>query len=150
MTKFIVLGLSLTASSAALACPGKSAMTAQAAPAATQTMAKADADPTACAKKASLVGNSCSYTTGMMAQRIIAEGADHTFAGTLASAKGDLASNVAAPYTMGDKVHVVANAVIEQMTEAGLTDSRVSLEGKLLEIDGITYFVATKYVSLAA
>ncbi|MCO4747991.1 MAG: hypothetical protein KC912_24575 [Proteobacteria bacterium] len=153
MSKLVLLGLSLALPSAALACPGKGTMTASAADTkavAADTETVAAVDPTHCAKKASLVGSNCSYTTGMMAQRIVAEGSNHAFAGMLTSFDEELESHVAAPFTLGSDVHVVANAVIEQLTEAGLTDSRVSLEGKMLEIDGVKYFVATRYVSLAA
>lgn len=153
MTRMLALTLALALSlpSAAFACGGnKGTMTAKADVEAKAETAHADMDPTACAKKASLVGSSCSYTTGMMAQRIVAEGSDETFAGTLNSFTEKLESHVAVPFTMGKDIHVVANEVIEQLTEQGLTAAKVSLEGKMLEIDGVKYFVAVRYVSLSA
>lgn len=151
MTRLVALTIALALPSAAFACGGnKGTMTTKADTEAKAEVAHADVDPTACAKKASLVGSSCSYTTGMMAQRIVAEGSDETYAGTLTAFSEKLDSHVAVPFTLGSDVHVVANEVIEQLTEAGLTDSKISLEGKLLEVDGVKYFVATRYVSLSA
>ena len=57
-----------------------------------------------------------------------------------------LGTHVAAPYTVGpDKVNVVANEVLEGLTAGGLHNSRVGLEGKRLEVGGVTYFVLTSY-----
>lgn len=108
--------------------------------------AAAAADPAACAKKAELVGGNCSYTTGMMAQRVLSEGKPWTFTGRLVKDDNALDSHVAAPFVVGpDRVHVVANEVIETMSASGATASRVTVEGRLLEVDGLRYFVITRY-----
>ncbi len=148
MVKIALLSVGLLAPGLALACGGaKGDKTASAAtPAATELAAVSEKDPTACAKKASLVGANCSYTTGMMAQRVLAEGSAWSFTGHLNASGNALGSHVAAPFTVGpDAVNVVANEVLETVTEKGLADQRLSVDGKRLEVDGVTYFVLTGY-----
>jgi hypothetical protein len=133
----------------AWACPGKGA-TADAASAeegTTVATAKAQSDAqldaTACAKKASLVGAACSYSTGMMASRVLDQGEAYTFTGTLVPTDEVLTSQVAAPFTAGpDRVRVIANEVVESATRP---DSRMTWKGKVLEVDGVQYFVVTSY-----
>lgn len=146
MWKFaVVAGFGLVAPSLSFACDG-----AKSAQAATTTASVAEAAPsadaTACAKKASLVGSNCSYTTGMMAQRVLTEGTPWSFTGTLAASENALGTHVAAPFTVGpDKVNVVANEIVETLTAQGLESGRMGLEGKRLEVGGVTYFVVTSY-----
>lgn len=104
-------------------------------------------DPTHCAKKAELVGSNCSYSTGMMAQRVLEEGKPFTYTGTLASSANVLKSRVAAPYTIGatNELHVVANEVVERLLSDGADQARVTLAGRVLEVDGVQYFVATEF-----
>ncbi len=128
------------APSMALACDGNKSQTA--ASTATPGATTAAVDPAHCAKNAGLVGSNCSFSTGMMAQRVLDEGAVYTFTGMLTASANQLASHVAAPWTIGPEggVHVVANEVVEPLQAAG----RVALEGRVLEVDGIRYFVVTK------
>ena len=129
--------------SSALACD-KTAAAAHAAHAAV-----ADADPAHCAKKAELVGANCSWSTGTMAQRVLEEGTPWTYTGGLAKAENVLDSRVAAPFTVGPDrdIYVVANAVLDQVSE---TEQRMTLEGRKLEVDGVTYFVATNFLAPAS
>jgi hypothetical protein len=138
-----LLALGLLVPGAALACDGmKNQTAANAAPAAATTAA---VDPSHCAKNAELVGSNCSFSTGMMAQRVLDEGTPWTFTGALAASTNQLASHVAAPWTVGpnQSVHVVANEVVERLA-GGSVAGRVTLEGRLLEVDGVKYFVATQ------
>ena len=104
-------------------------------------------DPAHCARKAELIGTNCSYTTGMMAQRVLEEGRPYTYTGSLAASANRLESRVAAPYGVGPngQVHVIANEVVDLMIQQGCSDRRVTLKGKLLEVDGVSYFVPTEY-----
>ena len=146
MIKMLLLGSVLLAPVSALACGGdddgqtEASIDLHATPSATK-------DPSACAHKAGLVGHNCSYTTGMMAQRVLAEGSNWSFTGTLASSDNALPSKVAAPFTVGPaaKVNVIANQTLEDLSDKGLDAQRVTLDGKRLEVDGITYFVLTSY-----
>lgn len=155
MVKVLVLGIGLIAPGLALACGGSKDCGSCAHHADTEKAAgektAAASDPTACAKKAELVGGACSYTTGMMAQRVLNDGTPWSYTGSLAKTTTDLESQVAAPFTVGpEKVNVVANEVLESLTTAGAHAGRVGLEGKLLEVDGVKYFVLTSFSALTS
>lgn len=142
----VLLVAALMVPTAAFACGGSKTKVADAETAnAEQEVAAAAVDPTHCAKKAELVGSNCSYTTGMMAQRVLEEGKSWSYTGSLSAATNDLESNVAAPYTVGPEgaINIIANEVVERLIEAKGDTKRVALTGKLLDVDGTTYFVAT-------
>ena len=133
------------------ACGGtKTASDTQSADATEVEVALADADPSHCAKKTALVGANCSFATGMMAQRVLEEGAPYTYMGTLSESTNNLESRVAAPYTMGQNrlIHVVANEVLDAMLEVKSDSGRLELVGHLLEVEGQRYFVATTFQPL--
>lgn len=145
MFRFIV-GAALFVPSAALACGDDANCACKHGATAT---AEAPKDPSACAKKAELVGGNCSYTTGMMASRVLSEGKPWTFTGKLVKDDNALDSHVAAPFVVGpERVHVVANEVVEGMSTSGATTGRVTVEGKMLEVDGLRYLVVTRYDAL--
>ncbi len=152
MIRVVALSAALVLPSFAFACGGsKDTTTADADKAKTETVQVAALDAAACAKNAELVGENCSYSTGMMAQRVIAEGASWSYTGTLNAADNKLTSHVAAPFTVGpEAVHVVANEVLDNIKNAGLEAGRISLEGKLLEVNGVKYFVLLGYKALNA
>jgi hypothetical protein len=107
-------------------------------------------DPARTAHKPELVGpEACSWTTSMVAQRVLEQGTPWTYVGKLAASAEPLPSRVASPFTVGpdQRIHVVANQILEQVEPRD--GARVELTGRVLEVDGITYFVATA-VSLAA
>ena len=122
----------LAAPSAALACPGAEMATANTS---TQVV-----DPTHCAHNAALMGSSCAWSTGAMAQRVQSEGKDLNVTARLAPQQTALASAVAAPYKTGD-LFVIANSVIEQAD----VSASLALTGKVLEVDGIKYFLVTSF-----
>lgn len=146
MKAILVLGLLVPGVS--LACGPKGTTTASVTTAATEapTAENAAIDPAHCAKSASLVGNNCSFSTGMMAQRVLEEGTSWSFTGVLTAATNELASHVAAPYAVGprNEIQVVANEVVESLATQAGQGERVVLEGKILEVDGVKYFVAMK------
>ena len=110
--------------------------------------ADASANPAACAKKADLVGGACSYTTGMMAQRVLMEGTTWTYTGHLTKFDGTSPASVAAPFTVGpDAVYVIGNEVIEELVASGAQSGRVALEGRRLDVDGVGYFVITSFAA---
>ncbi len=140
---FVSIGV-FTAPSA-LACDGNpSCEHHQAADASTPSATHAN--PSACARAASLVGSNCSYTTATMARRVLADGSPWAYTGRLKTSDNELSTHVAAPFTVGpEKVNVVANEVLEQLSTNAAADKRVELEGKMLEVDGVKYFVVTTY-----
>ena len=149
VTRFVLLTAALILPAAALPCGGtKTAAAAdsdQTEP--TVEAALADADASHCAKKSALVGSSCSFATGMMAQRVLEEGEPYTYLGTLASSTNSLESRVAAPFTVGPdrRIHVIANEVLDALVDVGSESDRLELVGHLLEVDGNRYFVATTF-----
>jgi hypothetical protein len=148
MLKILVLGVGLTLPAVALACGGAKGTLASTTGGSPATHAQiADKDPTACATKAHLVGANCSYTTGMMAQRVLAEGDPWNYTGRILESENNLESHVAAPFTAGPegKINVVATEVLEALTDEDLQDQRVTLDGMRLEVDGVTYFVVTSF-----
>jgi hypothetical protein len=42
-------------------------------------------------------------------------------------------------------VNVVANEVLEELVRFELLDYRVALEGRILDVDGVQYFVLTDF-----
>lgn len=141
---------SMLTPAAALACPGKTADAGHdhddVAHAAAQSPSALDA--AACAKKAELVGSACSYSTGMMASRVLEHGKVFTYTGTLRATGDRLESQVAAPYTIGPKnIHVIANEVVESVADP---TARMTWTGKVLDVDGVEYFVLTGYEKASA
>ena len=123
------------APSIASACPGKDDST-------TASMKSHKVDASACAKKAALIGGSCSYSTGMMLSRVIEQGKSFAYTGMLQQADKPLLNQVAAPFQVGpDQFRVIANEVVE----TAALDERLNLTGKVLEVDGVTYFVVTSF-----
>lgn len=138
MLRAAVLTLTFAYPAAALACSGKGEV-ASTTPKAEVQLAAAEVDATQCAKKAALVGDNCSYSTGMMAQRVDADGTATKVVAQLAKQDKMLDSHVAAPYKVDD-LYVIANQVLEQVTDP---TQKLAFEGKVLEVDGIKYFLVT-------
>lgn len=139
MLRTAILTITLAVPAAAFACPGKG----EVASTSTQTteLASVNADATKCAKKAALVGENCSYSTGMMAQRVDAEGAATKVVAQLTKQDAMLESHVAAPFKVND-LYVIANEVIEQVADPS---APLALDGKVLEVDGVKYFLVTSF-----
>ncbi|MCK6502993.1 hypothetical protein L6R53_06285 [Myxococcota bacterium] len=93
-----------------------------------------------------MVGPTCTFRTGVMARRVMAEGAEYAFVGRL-QVSGRTPGDVACPYTVGgqEDTCVVASELVEHMQSRGLATGELSLEGRLLEIDGVRYVVLTAY-----
>ncbi len=105
-------------------------------------------DPSACAQRPELVGGACSYTTSVMAKRVLAEGKPWSFTGHLVASSVLLDSHVAAPFTVGPSpVFVVANEVLDTLVDAGVSGRRLTMEGHLLDVGGTSYFVVENFVT---
>ena len=122
----------------------------------TETTTRTDADghvivsvPAAvaahCARSSALVGANCSYTTGMVARRVVEEGDDWIYTGLLTVAPNTLSSHVAAPFTAAAGDYVVANELLEALQARGSAGARLSLGGRVLEVDGVRYVVITSF-----
>ena len=132
-----LVSFALLVPSIALACPGKE-MASSTADKPVLASTSANLDPTHCAKSAALVGDNCSYSTNLMAQRVHAEGATTTVTGKLEKTDTVLASQVAAPWAVGG-MRVIANEVAESL-DASAT---LAMTGKVLEVDGVKYLLVT-------
>jgi hypothetical protein len=137
--KSALLTVLLAAPSLALACPGKAETAADSSEEEEAVHAKADA--TRCAKKAEYVGGSCSYSTGMMAQRVAADGSELRFTAQLERNEAELDSKVAAPFVANGEYYVIANEVLDELDPS----EELAFEGKALEVDGVKYFLVTGY-----
>ncbi len=121
------------------ACPGAEATAADAA-----TATEAAALHTA--TSARLVGANCSYTTGVMASRVVKEGVDWQFTGILKDTLNNLDSHVASPFRAeGDGAFVIATEILESLVLTGVKNRKVFLQGRVLEVDGVRYAVVTSY-----
>lgn len=118
----------------ALACGGSNAA----------ASAKSAAD---CAKSSEMMGANCSYATGKMAQRVLAEGDTWQFTGSMKPVDTVLANRVSAPFVVGPEgeMHIIANQVVEEMVNREITTGRVSITGRTLTISGTTYILITEY-----
>ena len=85
----------------------------------------------ACAQNAELLGSACSYSTNMMAERVLAEGRHYSYVGTMHQARNELASHVAAPFTVGPKndINVIANEIVEDLHKVGAQKKRLDMSG---------------------
>jgi len=110
------------------------------------------ADPLAPSRTSFLMGDGCTYTTSLFAQRVLVEGAPWSFTGHLMPTTEDLASRVAAPFAVGpgDQVKVLGTEVLDALVRGGLEGDRVTLRGARLAVDGTNYFVVTSFLSLRA
>ncbi len=142
----LVIGVALMVSGVALACGGQTCAKCSDAHANVKEVSHST-NPTACAKRADLVGSACSYATGMMAQRVVSEGQDVSYQGTLAKVSAAGKSRIATPYSIGPKasMQVIANEILEEIVERKLTDKALAFKGKMLEVEGIQYFVLLGY-----
>jgi hypothetical protein len=150
----VVSGLlfaSLATLPSAWACEGMSDCQCKQAKQAEQLGQSEPFNPTHCAKRSELIGANCSYTTGMMAQRVLEQGTPWTFTGSLTTSENALESHVAAPFTVGPNqdIYIVANSILEDLTQKEAESKRVTLEGKMLKVEGTSYFVATRFISVS-
>ena len=99
------------------------------------------------AQRQDLISANCSFTTSVMARRIVEEGEPYSFLGTLELSENDLASRVAAPFLLDSEIEtfVVANEVVEILVDSGQSEEPILLEGRVLEVDGVRYLVVTSY-----
>jgi hypothetical protein len=114
------------------------------------TTAKPEAG--ACAKSGSLMGTGCSYTTGMMAQRVLAEGKKYAFTGTLTAQPEGTRAGVAVPFAIGEQhdIHVIANEYVEELTTGGSGANKLELSGKVLDVNGTRFFLLEGYKDLSS
>ncbi len=114
-------------------------------------LAQVDASVAAhCARSRALVAGNCSYTTGMVARRVVEEGADWTSAEeALAAVPNTLSSLVAAPYRTTDGAYLIANELVELLASGGHARARLVLGGKVLEVDGVRYVVLTSFQAVS-
>jgi hypothetical protein len=98
------------------------------------------------ARPGKLIGASCTYTTSLVAQRVIAEGVPWSYEGPLRLAEARVESQIACPYITGDGgFQVVATELLDILVSCGYASSPLILEGRTLEVDGVRYVVLTSF-----
>jgi hypothetical protein len=147
LSRLAVLGGVMGSQPMAVACPWEDASKASAASSAPATAAVAQVLAPAAARSAELIGMNCSFTTAVTARRVVAEGSDYSFVGPLLLDDNNLGTGVAAPYRVGmsGDIWVVATDVLERVVEAGDVGLELSLQGKMLTVDGRRLLVLTDY-----
>lgn len=142
---FAIAGLCPLLAASAFACPyDESASTSE--PIVTAQVDESVA--THAARSAGLVGANCSYSTGLMARKVIAEGRDWSFVGGLKASANDLPSRVATPFQTlgGDSAGlVVGTEILETLVGAGHAGATLALSGRSMEVDGVNYVVLTSF-----
>lgn len=93
-----------------------------------------------------MIGPTCTFRTGVMARRVMSEGADYAFFGRLQPSTRT-PGDVACPYIVGGQVDtcVVASELVEHMQSHDQAGGELSLEGRVLEVDGVRYVVLAAY-----
>lgn len=99
------------------------------------------------ASSAKLLGAACSYTTGLMARRVLEQGAEWNADSNLLPAASDGDARIAAPYTIAEdaSVHLIATELLEALTNDASAGTTVKLGGRMMEVDGVRYVVLTSY-----
>ena len=103
-------------------------------------------DATRAPRSDAMIGAACSYRTAVMARRVLSDGADYAFVGSLQAGQPS-DGDVACPYTVGGQADtcVIASELVEHLAGQGLGRAELSLEGRILEVDGVRYVVLTAY-----
>jgi hypothetical protein len=96
-----------------------------------------------CARSQSLVGDACSFMTGMTARRVLDEGVAWTWAGALTPHA--IEGEIAAPFRAAGEERVLATELVETLVNAQHAASLCLYIGRSLEIDGVTWVVLTAY-----
>lgn len=109
-----------------------------------------DLDPDAathCATSTALLGAGSSYSTTLMARRVMEQGDEWSEVAALTAASPDPETMVAAPFTLVEDatVRVLATQLIESLANAKNIGPRLQLAGKQMDIDGTRYVVLTSY-----
>ncbi len=97
---------------------------------------------------AELIGGNCSYTTGLMARRVLGEGRDWQYVGEIDSVSNNLTTHVAAPFrtrSAGPASYLVATELLERLVTGKRGEATLELVGRSLEIDGVVYVVLTSF-----
>lgn len=98
------------------------------------------------ARPGKLVGASCLASTGLMARRVMEEGAPWRWQGTLNPMEGNLESGASCPYTADQGTfNLLATGLLETIVLCGYATQPLDLEGQLLEVDGVRYVVLTAF-----
>lgn len=126
------------------ACPDGPGANAEPRPEGRAASEEAAAHP---ATRASLIGANCSYTTGSMARRVMAEGVDWSAEDRLEPAANSLETRVAVPYVLHQdpSTYVVASELLQVVPDPARSRHRLAMSGRTLEVDGVRYVVLTAF-----
>ena len=102
---------------------------------------------THCATSSALLGAGSSYSTTLMARRVMEQGNEWSKVAALTAATPDPETMVAAPFTLVEDatVRVLATQLIESLAADKNVGPRLQLAGKQMDVDGTRYVVLTSY-----
>lgn len=106
-----------------------------------------DATAIRTATSAELVNRGSSYSTGLMARRVMEQGSDWVGNGALTAADLDPEATVAIPFTLveDNNVHILATELVEALTVSNSVGQPMAMAGRVMEVDGVRYVVLTSY-----
>lgn len=104
-------------------------------------------DAVHCATSTILLGAGSSYSTTLMARRVMEQGEEWSKVAALIAANPDTDTMVAAPFTLVEDttVRVLATHLIERIANEKYVGPTLQLAGKQMDVDGTRYVVVTSY-----
>ncbi len=98
-------------------------------------------------RAAQVLGTDYTWRTGVLARQAWQQGAPYAFVGVLQPTTPQAAGDIACPLRIGgqDGTCVLATELVEHLAAEGSPDIELSVEGRILEVDGIRYVVLTAY-----
>lgn len=97
-----------------------------------------------CARSPALVGDACSFSTGMTSRRVVEDGSPWSWTGVLEPRA--LEGDIATPYTVDEDRRVLATELLELLQGTPHIAGSLLVTGRTLEIDSVEYVVLTSFL----
>ncbi len=97
-----------------------------------------------CARSPALVGDACSFSTGMTSRRVVEDGTPWSWTGVLEPRA--LEGDIATPYTADEGRRVLATELLELLQGTPHIAGPLLVTGRTLEVDSVEYVVLTSFL----